>query len=161
MDWRKARNLNLADEHWHFIGILGTGMRSMATYAAECGARITGSDVQQAPEAQALARRGIRVSLHQEGRSLEPDTNLVVISQAIGDDNPELVQARRLGLEVVRYPELLGQLMERQSGIAVAGTHGKSTTSAMIAYIMRRFGMTREEAIASLPDGHPAKNKGT
>jgi len=141
MDWRKSRKLNLADEHWHFIGILGTGMRSMATYASECGARITGSDVQQAPEAQTLARRGIRVSLHQEGRSLEPDTNLVVVSQAIGDDNPELVQARRLGLEVVRYPELLGQLMERQSGIAVAGTHGKSTTCAMIAYIMRRAGL--------------------
>jgi len=131
----------MTNEHWHFIGILGTGMRGMATYAAECGARITGSDVHPAPAAQALARCGIRVSLQQEGRSLEPDTNLVVVSQAIADDNPELVEARRRGLEVVRYPEMLGRLMERQTGIAVAGTHGKSTTSSMIAYILQQAGL--------------------
>ncbi|MHC5033735.1 MAG: UDP-N-acetylmuramate--L-alanine ligase [Planctomycetota bacterium] len=141
VSWQRSRKLDLSNEHWHFIGILGTGMRSMATYAAECGARITGSDIAFAPAAETLSQRGIRVSFQQEGRELDRDTNLVVISQAIADDNPELVQARRMGLEVVRYPELLGLLMESRKGIAVAGTHGKSTTSAIIAYILRQAGL--------------------
>ncbi len=139
--WRRSKKLDLSREHWHFIGILGTGMRSMAAYAAACGARITGSDVQHNPAAEKLARSGIRVTTQQLGRNIESNTNLVVVSQAITDDNPELVQARRLGLEVVRYPELLGLLMERQKGIAVAGTHGKSTTSSIIAFTLRHGGL--------------------
>jgi len=135
------KKLNLAKQHWHFIGILGSGMQSMATYAAECGARITGSDIHPSPVVQRLSQRGISVSLSQEGRGLDRDTSLVVVSQAIGEDNPELLQARRLGLEVVRYPELLALLMDYQKGIAVSGTHGKSTTSSIIAYIMRHAGL--------------------
>jgi UDP-N-acetylmuramate--alanine ligase len=138
---RRSKRLDLSKEHWHFIGILGTGMRSMASYAAECGAQITGSDIRPSPAMQILSRRGIRVSLGQEGEGLDGDTNLVVISQAIGEDNPELLQARRLGLEVIRYPELLGQLMEYQDGIAVAGTHGKSTTAAIAAYTLQQAGL--------------------
>ncbi|MCK4283052.1 MAG: UDP-N-acetylmuramate--L-alanine ligase [Candidatus Brocadiae bacterium] len=139
--WQGAKKLNLSNEHWHFIGILGTGMRSMATYAAERGARITGSDIQPSPVAEALSQRGIGVSLDQQGRNLDRNTNLVVVSQAISEDNPELMEAHRLGLQVLRYPELLGQLMESQTGIAVAGTHGKSTTSSIIAYTMRHGGL--------------------
>ncbi|MFO8006409.1 MAG: UDP-N-acetylmuramate--L-alanine ligase [Candidatus Brocadiia bacterium] len=137
----RARKLDLSREHWHFIGILGTGMRSMASYAAECGARITGSDVRPSPAMKALAGQGIRVSLGQEGESLSRKTDLVVISQAIDDDNPELIRARRMGLEIIRYPELLGRLMEYQDGIAVAGTHGKSTTCAIMAYTLQQAGL--------------------
>ncbi len=133
--------LDLRKKHWHFIGILGTGMQSMARYASECGARITGSDVRQQPAAQDLMRRGIAVSYDQQGRNLARGTDLVVVSQAIKDDNPELLAARRLGLEVVRYPELLGVLMSTRQGVAVAGTHGKSTTAAITAYVMRQAGL--------------------
>ncbi len=138
---RRSKKLDLSKEQWHFIGILGTGMRSMAVYAAECGASITGSDIRPSPALESLTREGIRVSLQQEGEALGRDTDLVVISPAIKDDNPELLRAQRLGLEVVRYPELLGQLMDYQTGIAVAGTHGKSTTAALIAYIMQKGGL--------------------
>jgi len=138
---RTPKVMDLSKEHWHFIGILGTGMHSMASYAAECGAHISGSDIRPSPAMQNLARRGIRVDLGQEGRDLDNETNLVVVSQAITEDNPELVRARSLGLEVIRYPELLGRLMESQHGVAVAGTHGKSTTSAIIAYIMQQGGL--------------------
>ncbi len=138
---RTSKAFDLSTEHWHFIGILGTGMSSMAGYAAERGARITGSDIRPAPVMQSLTRRGVQVNLGHEGRGLDNGTNLVIISQAIGEDNPELARARSLGLEVVRYPELLGRLMEAQKGVAVAGTHGKSTTSAIIAYVMQQGGL--------------------
>ena len=141
LTWQKAGRLDLSSERWHFIGILGTGMRSMATFAAECGARVTGSDAQPGPAAQELALRGIKVGFQQQSRGLDPTTTLVVISQAIADSNPELMQARRLGLPVVRYPELLGALMDCCQGIAVAGTHGKSTTTSIIAYVMQRAGL--------------------
>jgi len=136
-----SKKSDLSKEHWHFIGILGTGMSSMAVYAAERGVHITGSDIQAGPAAAVLARQGIQISLTQDGHSLDRDTNLVVVSPAISEDNPELQRARGLGLEVIRYPELLGQLMERHTGIAIAGTNGKSTTSSIIAYVMRQAGM--------------------
>jgi len=140
LSWQRSGKLDLSNEHWHFIGILGTGMRSMATYAAQCGARVTGSDIQPSSAAEALVRQGIRVA-SQHGRTLDRSVTLVVMSQAIEDSNPELMQARRLGMRVVRYPELLALLMECQKGIAVAGTHGKSTTTSMIAYVMQRAGL--------------------
>jgi UDP-N-acetylmuramate--alanine ligase len=141
VSWQASTGLDLSKEHWHFIGILGSGMQSMAAYAAECGARITGSDLRPGPGLTELSQKGIKISLRQDGNQLNRDTNLVIISQAIGDDNPELVLARRLGLQVLRYPEMLGLLMEQKKGIAVSGTHGKSTTTSMIAYVMRRGGL--------------------
>jgi UDP-N-acetylmuramate--alanine ligase len=127
-------------QHWHFVGILGSGMQAMARYAAERGVSVTGSDVQPSPAAADLRRLGIQVQLSQDKANFDRATNLVVISQAIEESNRELVHARELGLEVVKYPELLGRLMDAQPGIAVAGAHGKSTTTAMIAYVLYRAG---------------------
>jgi UDP-N-acetylmuramate--alanine ligase len=131
---------DFANQHWHFVGILGTGMRAMARYASERGVHITGSDVQRSPAMEELVRRGINVQLTQDRAHFDAATNRVVISQAITEDNPELIHAHRLGIEVVKYPELLGELMDYQPGIAVAGSHGKSTTSAMTAYVMHAGG---------------------
>lgn len=133
--------LNLSGQHWHFVGILGTGMRHLAAYSAECGARVTGSDLRSGPEMKDLVEQGINVRLRQDGSCLDRSVDLVVISQAISDDNRELMEARRLGLEVVRYPELLGLLMDVKTGVAVTGSHGKSTTAAAIAYMMRGGGL--------------------
>jgi len=133
-------NSELAGQHWHLIGILGTGMQALARYASERGVRVTGSDVRPTPAMRELMRRGIHVRLGQDSRGFNPTPDLVVVSQAIGEDNFELREARRLGLELVTYPELLGRFMEEQPGVAVAGVHGKSTTAAMIAYVFHRAG---------------------
>jgi len=135
------KGLNLSDQHWHFIGILGTGMQALARYAAECGASITGSDVRPSPAMQELQERGINVRLVQDRTNPQTQADLVVVSQAVADDNPELVKARKLGVDVVRYPELLGLLMELKKGVAVAGSHGKSTTASATAYILREAGL--------------------
>ncbi len=140
MPKQKQANSDFANEHWHFVGILGTGMRALARYASERGVHITGSDVERSPALEELMKRGINVQLDQTTGHFDDATNRVVISQAISEDNPELIQAQQMGIEVVKYPELLGELMERQPGIAVAGSHGKSTTSAMIAYVMQEAG---------------------
>ena len=137
----KHTDSSFANEHWHFVGILGTGMRALARYASEKGIHITGSDVQRSPAMDELVKRGINVQLDQEKAHFDDATNRVVISQAINEDNPEIVHAQRMGIEVVKYPELLGELMDLQPGIAVAGSHGKSTTSAMMAYVMQRAGL--------------------
>ncbi len=129
------------NQHWHFVGILGTGMRALAHYASERGVRITGSDVESTPSLEELTRHGIEVHLDQKNSHFAPDTNRLVVSQAVGAENPELMEARRTGVEVVKYPQLLGELMDAQPGIAVAGSHGKSTTSSMIAFIMQRCGL--------------------
>jgi len=131
---------DMSNQHWHFVGILGTGMSNMARYAAELGIRITGSDMQLSPVAEDLLKRGITVQGGHEAANLRPDTNLVVVSQAVDDDNPELVEAQRLGVDVVKFPELLGELMDLKDGVAVSGSHGKTTTTALIAYVMRQAG---------------------
>ena len=135
-----TKRSDLSGEQWHFIGIGGSGMQNMACYAAERGVQITGSDVHPSPAIDDLAKRGMRIALGQDKANFDRSTNLVVVSQAIADDNPELVEARRLGIEVVKYPELLGKLMDYQRGIAVAGSHGKTTTAAMTAYVLQRTG---------------------
>ncbi|MDP6439924.1 MAG: UDP-N-acetylmuramate--L-alanine ligase [Candidatus Brocadiia bacterium] len=133
--------LDECKSHWHFIGILGSGMQALARYAIERGARVTGSDLQPSPALDDLTRRGAVIQLNHENTILSSSADLVVFSQAIAEDNPELASARRMGVEAIRYPELLGNLMERQPGIAVAGSHGKSTTAGMVAYVLRRVGM--------------------
>ncbi len=136
----KMETKQFEQQHWHFVGILGTGMKAMARFAREKGAHITGSDVNPSPSLKELTSKGIKVHLDQKDSHFEPNTNRVVVSQAISAENPELIKARRMGIEVVKYPQLLGELMDQQPGIAVAGSHGKSTTSSMAAYMMQKCG---------------------
>ncbi len=129
------------EQSWHFVGVLGTGMSAMARYAMERGISVTGSDVRPGPGLKELTGRGARVHLDQKNSHFSPDTNRLIVSQAISADNPEVIAARKTGVEVMKYPQLLGELMDAQPGVAVAGSHGKSTTSGMTAFIMQKCGL--------------------
>ncbi|MEF8787653.1 MAG: UDP-N-acetylmuramate--L-alanine ligase [Planctomycetota bacterium] len=125
----------------HFIGVLGSGMRKLAKYAADCGADVSGSDVRHDPKIDELEEKGIDVTVGQKDSRLDTDIEMVVASQAIKTTNPEFSQARSMDAEVLRYPEFLGLMMEGHRGIAVAGTHGKSTTSSIMSYLMKEGGL--------------------
>src|SRR6185436_8559143 len=119
----------------------GCGMSGLARMLADNGAIVTGSD--KNPSSQAfdlLSERGIKIDRDQMGKFVSAETDLVVRTAAIPDTNLEFKAAQKRGIETIKYAELLGQVMAERRGIAVAGTHGKSTTTAMIAYALSQCG---------------------
>ena len=130
--------MTFADSRVHFIGIGGIGVSGLAKMYLNAGCRVTGSDIAASGAVKQLRQLGISISVGQAGSNIPPDTDLVVISAAIKEDNPELAEARRRGLKIWKYAKALGALLDQKRGIAVAGTHGKTTTSAMIAHILDR-----------------------
>ena len=117
------------------VGVGGSGMSSLATLLSDMGIRVSGSDAGATSTLAWLAERGIEV--HQ-GHDAEPpkDVDLVIASAAIPADNRELREARQRGLTVLNHAQALGGLMAARRGLGVAGSHGKSTTTALIAYIL-------------------------
>ncbi|OHC00603.1 MAG: UDP-N-acetylmuramate--L-alanine ligase [Planctomycetes bacterium RIFCSPLOWO2_12_FULL_39_13] len=124
----------------YFIGIGGAGMSAVAKILINEGYIVSGSDTECSPVTHELGELGIGINTEQDGQGLDPGTNLVIISAAINENNPDLIKARSLGLRVVKYSEFLGSLMKRKCGIAVSGTHGKTTTTAMIYTILKNTG---------------------
>ena len=124
----------------YFIGIGGAGMSAIAKILINDGYIVSGSDMESSPVTYELGELGVRINTEQDGEYLEPDTNLVITSAAINENNPDLKKARSLGLKVVKYSEFLGSLMKMKYGIAISGTHGKTTTTAMISTILQKTG---------------------
>ena len=126
----------------HMIGIGGSGMSGAAAMLCELGATVAGSDLNVFEGMGELVRRGARVFIGHDEQHVDSKVQLVVISAAIPASNPELAAARRRGLPVIKYAELLGELMDHRRGVAIAGTHGKSTTTAMCAHLFREAGLS-------------------
>jgi UDP-N-acetylmuramate--alanine ligase len=116
-------------------------MRGVAAVLQRWGARVSGSDLAEFAELGRLVAGGAVVRIGHRAEQVPSDADLVVVTAAIPDENAELCQARRLGLPVMTYAELVGLLMSQRVGVAVAGTHGKSTTAALAAYIFRQAGL--------------------
>ncbi|MFC2023330.1 UDP-N-acetylmuramate--L-alanine ligase [Chloroflexota bacterium] len=136
------------DSRIHFVGICGIGLSAIARVLNGWGYQVTGSDLQPSSLAVELRSEGITVlpnhqAEHVLGAGSQPDPSriLVVASSAIPDGNAELVEARRLGIPVVKRNQILGELASGRTTIAVAGTHGKTTTTAMIAWILTDAGL--------------------
>lgn len=124
----------------HFIGIGGSGMSGLARILLDSGAVVTGSEPQPNEQTRSLVERGAKISPEQFGRLLCREVDLVVRTAAIPDSNVEYQVAVNMGLRTVKYAQLLGEVMGERFGVAVAGTHGKSTTSAMIAHALLACG---------------------
>jgi len=125
--------------HLHFMGIGGAGMSGLAELLVHCGYTVTGCDVRRSAITDRLEALGVRVRIG-HGVDHASSTEAVVISSAIPIDNEELVAARDRGCQIIRRAELLGAVMTGTKGIAIAGTHGKSTTTTMIGAILEAAG---------------------
>ncbi|HET9072477.1 MAG TPA: Mur ligase domain-containing protein, partial [Acidimicrobiales bacterium] len=123
----------------HLVGIGGAGMSGIATILATMGHTVTGSDRRDSPTVQRLRGHGIAVAVGHDA-TLVASAELVGASSAVPPSNPELVEARRLGIPVLWRVELLAALCGLRRTLAVAGTKGKSTTTAMVAHILEVAG---------------------
>src|SRR6202166_4649664 len=124
----------------HFVGIGGIGMSGIAEVLANLNSTVTGSDVADSANVKRLRDKGIRVAIGHKADNLD-GADVVVVSSAIKRDNPELVAARAKRLPVVRRAEMLAELMRLKSCVAIAGTHGKTTTTSMVAALLDAGGL--------------------
>lgn len=131
----------------HFVGVGGSGMSGLAKLAAQRGAKVSGSDRSvpggETPAVQGVRAAGVAVTLEQTAASVPAECDTVVISAAIPPDHPEVIEARRRSIEVVKYAAMLGRLMASPgtTGVAIAGTHGKSTTTSILCHILLSAGL--------------------
>jgi UDP-N-acetylmuramate--alanine ligase len=125
---------------YHFIGIGGIGTSGLAKILIKNGAIVSGSDMADSTVVENLRQLGAVIAIGHRPENITPDTDQVVISAAVTAANPELARASELGLPIRKYAEMLGALMDGYSGVAIAGTHGKSTTSAWLSYVLDQAG---------------------
>jgi UDP-N-acetylmuramate--alanine ligase len=127
-------------KHIHFVGIGGSGMGGIAEVLLHEGYKISGSDLNQNAVTQRLLGLGVDVYLDHDGDFIE-GADVLVTSSAIKDDNPEVVAARAQRIPVVPRAEMLAELMRFRYGVAIAGTHGKTTTTSLVASILAEAGL--------------------
>ena len=132
---------SFAGRHIHFIGIGGCGVSGLALMLQSLGAVCGGSDSTEGPYVEAVRRRGMAISLDQDAGRLPEECDLVVSSAAIRPDHPELLAAQARGVPVLSYAEALGLLQAERTGVSIAGTHGKSTTTAMLCHVLIACGL--------------------
>ncbi|MFF7865142.1 UDP-N-acetylmuramate--L-alanine ligase [Streptomyces qaidamensis] len=142
-----AAGLPPAMDRPHFIGIGGAGMSGIAKILAQRGAVVAGSDAKESATAEALRALGATVHIGHAAEHLADDASCVVVSSAIRQDNPELARAAELGIPVVHRSDALAALMEGLRPLAVAGTHGKTTTTSMLAVSLSELGLKPSYAI--------------
>ncbi len=126
-------------QRFHFVGIGGIGMSGIARILLEMGYRVSGSDIRENERVRELRELGAVIHLgHSEGNI--GDAQVVVYSSAITENNPEVRRGRELGIPTIPRGEMLAELFRMKEGIAVSGTHGKTTTTSMIAHVLQRAG---------------------
>lgn len=134
----------------HFIGIGGIGMSALAQLLHEQGIQVFGSDLAASPVTSMLEEKGIEVSIGQKAERITDDLDAVVYTVAIPDENVELQTAREKGIETHTYPRMLGIVSEGMYTIAVSGTHGKTTSTAMTADVLVDAGLKPTGIVGSL-----------
>jgi UDP-N-acetylmuramate--alanine ligase len=125
----------------HFVGVSGIGMSAAAEISLASGNRVSGSALEQNELTRSLLDKGLVFTLGHSASNVS-DFDIVVVSAAVPEDNVEVIEAKRRGIPVYLYAEYLGMLMDEREGVAVAGTHGKTTTTAMMATITHHAGLS-------------------
>ena len=125
----------------HFVGIGGIGMSGIAEVLLNLGYAVTGSDLHETEVTERLRKLGAQVFLGHQEENLAADPSVVVISTAVKYSNPEVLEARRRHIPVIPRAEMLAELMRMKYGVAVAGSHGKTTTTSMIAAVLSAGGL--------------------
>ena len=126
----------------HFVGIGGIGMSGIAEILHNLGYQVQGSDVADNANVKRLRELGMQVAIGHRAENLG-EAAVVVVSSAVKPDNPEVVAARARQLPIVRRAEMLGELMRLKWSVAVAGTHGKTTTTSLVAALLDAAGSIR------------------
>lgn len=132
------------------IGIGGIGMSALAQLYRHSGYEVSGSDREASPTTDLLEKKGIQVFIVQKSENISSDINLVVYSDAVWEDNVERIRAKELGIREISYFEALGVVSEGKRTIAVTGTHGKTTTTALIAKILKDGGKSPTAIVGSI-----------
>jgi UDP-N-acetylmuramate--alanine ligase len=128
------------DRRIFFAGIGGSGMSGLASMLINYGARVSGSDSSPSTVTRRLAERGAAISTSEGPEAIPEGTELVVCSAAIKADHPLMQEANRRGIQTIKYAQMLGRVMAVKHGVAIAGTHGKSTTTALTAHVLLASG---------------------
>ena len=134
----------------HFIGIGGIGMSALAQYFKDQGVAVSGSDRGASPVTDLLEKKGIKVVIGQGAENVPADAETVVYSDAVGVENPERVRAGELGIPQKSYFAMLGEVSRGKRTVAVAGTHGKTTTTGMLANILKDAGASPTAIVGSI-----------
>lgn len=146
---------SLPFEHAHFIGIGGAGMSGIALVLHERGCTVTGSDLKESRYVRSLRRAGVDVTLGHDAATIDAKTpDVVVTSTAVPESNPEVIRARELGIPVWPRAQMLAALSIGRTTVAVAGTHGKTTTSSMIATMLDKMGLDPSFLIGGVVEGY-------
>ncbi|AYF43117.1 UDP-N-acetylmuramate--L-alanine ligase [Halobacteriovorax sp. BALOs_7] len=130
-------NFNIQDISVHFIGIGGIGMSGIAEILLSLGYKVTGSDISDSANVVRLRDLGAQVYIGHNRENITDETTVVVYSSAVNDTNPEMQQARENQVPIMRRAEMLAELMRLKRGIAIGGTHGKTTTTSFLATILQ------------------------
>ncbi|MDP1688945.1 MAG: Mur ligase domain-containing protein [bacterium] len=125
----------------YLIGIGGIGMSALARYFKATGSSVSGSDLEDSKILKELRREGIKVKIGHKKANLPRKLDLVVYNQAILADNVEIKEAKRRGIVPISYPEVIGELTKQYKTVAIAGSHGKSTTTALMSMILINAGL--------------------
>ncbi|MDO9572753.1 MAG: UDP-N-acetylmuramate--L-alanine ligase, partial [Candidatus Omnitrophota bacterium] len=136
-------------KYYHFIGIGGIGMSGIAQLLLKSGFMVSGSDLKENRITQELKRLGAKVFINHSASNITKQ-DIVVYSSAIKDDNPEICQAKILGLPLLRRAEALASLMRQKTAITVAGSHGKTTVTSLISYMLIEAGLCPTVAIGGV-----------
>ncbi len=134
----------------YLIGIGGIGMSGLAQLLKDMDVSVSGSDREESPVTELLEAKGISVQLTQDGNGVPEDADVVVYSEAVWEDNPDRMKAKELQIPQKSYFDMLGEVSKEKKTIAVSGTHGKTTTTGMLAKILRDAGVAPSAIVGSI-----------